>query len=69
MICNKKVEEKRIEIAGNVIKPTDEVRFLGILIDDGLSFKDHVRRLQKQASGMLKRVSKLIPAEVKLKAY
>ena len=72
IICNKKVEEKRIEIAGNVIKRTDKVRFLGILIDDRLSFKDHVRGLQKQvsmASGMLNRVSKLIPAEVKLKAY
>ena len=50
IICNKKVKEKKFEINGNVIKGTDRVRFLGILIDDRLSFKDHVRGLQKQVS-------------------
>ena len=33
IICNEKVEEKRIRIAGNVNKRTDNVRFLGILIN------------------------------------
>ena len=36
IICDKKVEEKRIEIAGNVTKTTDKVQFLGILIDNRL---------------------------------
>ena len=36
IICNRKVEEKRIEIAGNVIKRTNKVRFLGILMIDYL---------------------------------
>ena len=72
IISNKKIEEKRIEIAGEVIKRTDNVKFLGVLIDDRLSFKNHVRGLQKQvsmASGMLNRISKLLPPEIKLKAY
>ena len=72
IICQKKTEEKRIEIAGNVIKRTDRVRFLFILIVDRLFFIDHVRGLEKlvsMVSGMLNRVLKLIPAEVKLKAY
>ena len=45
ILCNKKGEKKRIEIAGNIIKRTDKVRFHGILIDNRLSFKDHVRGL------------------------
>ena len=71
IICSKKVEERRIEIAGIIIKRTDKVRFLVILIDDSLFINDHVRGLQKPVSlalGMLNKVSKSIPAEVKLKA-
>ena len=70
IICKKKVQEETNETAGNVIKGTDKIKFLDILKDDRLSFKDHVSGLQKQvsmASGMLNSVSKLIPAQIKLK--
>ena len=70
--CNKKVEKKKVKISRNAIKRTGKVRFLGIMIDDRLSFIDHVRVLQKQVSmdsGILNKVSKLIPVEVKLNAY
>ena len=39
-ICNKEIEGKRVGIAGNVIKSNDKVKFLGILMDDRLYFKD-----------------------------
>ena len=65
------MEEKNIEIAGKEVKRTDKVKFLGILIDDRLLFKNHVSRFQKNdsmAKGTLNRVSKLAPVEVQLKA-
>ena len=46
--------------------------FLGTLMDDRLCFKNHDSSLQKRvsmATGMLYRVSKMIPVEVKLRAY
>ena len=42
IVCNMKVEENRTEISGNVIKKIDKVRFLRILIDDKISFYDHL---------------------------
>ena len=50
----------------------DNVKFLGVIIDDRLSFKIHVSGLQKQvsmATGMLRTISNMVPDEVKLKAY
>ena len=68
---NKNIEEKRIEITRIQAKRADKVKLLGVLIDDRLSFKNHDSGLQKQvsmATGMLNRVSKIVPVEVKLKA-
>ena len=62
----------RIEIADKVVKITDNVKFLGALIEDGISFKNDVSGLQKQvsmATGMLNRVTKMAPVEVELKVY
>ena len=59
-----------IEIVGNVAKITCKVNFIGILIDDRLPFKNHVRSFQKQlsmVSGILNRDLKLVPIKVKLK--
>ena len=39
-----------IEIAGKEVKRADNVKFLGVLIDNRLSFKNHVSGLQKQVS-------------------
>ena len=44
----KKIDEKKIEIAGKDVKRTDQVEFLGVLIEDRLSFKNHVSGLQKK---------------------
>ena len=66
-------EAKNIEITGKEVKWTGKVKFLTVLlIDDRLSFKNHDSSLKKQvsmATGMLNRVSKMVPVEVKLKAY
>ena len=56
----------------NEVKRTDKLKFLRVLIDDKLSFRNHVSVLQKQvsmATGMLNKVSNMVPVEVKLKAY
>ena len=72
MINNENVGENIIEIAGVLLKRDNKVKFLRLLIDDRLSFKNNFINLQKQlsmATGMLNRISSLVPIEVKLKAY
>ena len=52
-------------------KKSQQGEFLGVLTDCRLSIKNQVSSLQKQmpvASGMLKRVSRLVPIEAQLKA-
>ena len=64
--------KKKIENAGKEIKRADEVQFLGNLIDDRLSFKNHVSGLHDKvsmATGMLNMVSNMVSVEVKLKSY
>ena len=51
---------------------TDNVTSLSNLIQDRLSFKKHVSSFQTQVfmvSGIMIRVSKVIPSEIKLKTY
>ena len=59
--------EENIKIAVKEVKRAANVKSLGDLIEDRLSFKNHVSVLQKHesmATGMLKRVPKLVPAEL-----
>ena len=41
-----KNEEKKFEVASKDVERADKVKFLGVLIDDRLSFKYHVSNIQ-----------------------
>jgi len=59
-------------IENNLIARVTEAQFLGVTIDDKLSFKQHVEQLCGKLSktvGMLNRISNLIPPNVKLSIY
>ena len=62
----------RFEIAvkSNLIKSTEELELLGVVIDRDLSFTEHISASGKKASmrvGVLMRMRKLIPVEAKLR--
>ena len=72
IITNKKIDEKELRISGRIIKRATSVKFLGVTIDDRLSFAGHVRDVTNKissATGMLNRVSTLIPKQVKFNVY
>jgi len=54
------------------IGKVEEAKFLGVTLDHRLSFVPHVERLSKQvsrATGILKRLSSLLPVPVRVKIY
>ena len=72
IFTNRKFDEKELALSGNIIQKTNSIKFLGVTIDDRLSFNEYVRDLVKRISmstGLLYRVSTLVPLKVKLHAY
>ena len=72
IVTNRKFDEKELALSGKIIQKTNSIKFLGVTIDDRLSFNEHVRDLVKRISmstGLLYRVSTLVPLKVKLNAY
>jgi len=61
-----------VRIAGVDVEFVHESKFLGVIIDDKLSFNRHVEKLSSTVSrslGMLNRMSDFIPQSVKLNIY
>ena len=55
-----------------ILKKSDKIKYLGVTIDQKLSFKDHINEKCKSAStvlNMLRRNLHFAPASVKMKAY
>jgi len=73
LISNKRdVVLSNVTIAGIDIDFVDEAKFLGILIDNKLTFKPHTTQISKKLSrtiGMLNRISGLVPPKAKLNIY
>jgi len=72
VLTDKKVVLPGVHIDGKSINRVDTAKFLGITLDERLSFTPHVEHLCKRISsaiGMLKRVSLLLPVNVRLKLY
>ena len=72
IISNRKYNVKDLQLSGKIINRTNHVKFLGVIIDDKLSFSEHVHDLVKKVSsstGVLRRVSNLVPVDVRLKIY
>lgn len=62
----------QITINGEEIKRTTSTRFLGVIIDDQLSWKNHVAHISSKLSksvGIIGRVGKLIPHENRVNLY
>ena len=72
IVTNRKFDEKELALSGKIIQKINSIKILGVIIDDRLSFKEHVRDLVKSISmptGLLCRVSTFVPLKVKLNAY
>jgi len=66
------MNEIEVKIAGKSIERVHEAKFLGVIIDDGLSFTPHVQALCKKLSrsvGVLGRIAAMIPLKAKLGVY
>jgi len=61
-----------VTVANTSVDVVSEAKFLGIIIDDKLSFKQHAVDLCKKLSrsvGMMNRISELVPPAAKIKIY
>ena len=64
--------DRTVRIAGHKLKKVDKVRFLGIIIDDKLTWEPHLEHLVKKLNlsiMMLKRITKFIPKSEYMKLY
>ena len=55
-----------LQINGTIIPEVQETKFLGVIIDNKLSWIPHINKLHKKlksASGLLNRISSIIPKE------
>ena len=50
IVSNKKFAKKELALSGKMIQKTNSLKFLGVTIDDRLSFNEHVRHLAKRIS-------------------
>ena len=70
--CCKNEEVFDLDIGDELIKPVSLVKLLGVLIDDNLSFDEHVSKLCVKAArqtNALRRIVKYIPNECRLNIY
>ena len=70
--CRKNEEVLDLNISDELIKPVSLVKLLGVLIDDNLSFNEHVSKLCVKAArqtNALRRIVKYIPNECRLDIY
>ena len=70
--CRKNEEVFDFNIGDELIRPVSLVKLLGVLIDDNLSFNEHVSKLCVKAARQtneLRRIVKYIPNECRLNIY
>ena len=67
-----RIEEMQTNIDGNDILPSDELKLLGLEIDNELNFTLHIQSICKTASSkiaVLSRLKDMIPLNAKLHIY
>ena len=72
VITKQPKQQLDVEIDGFRIKQAEDLKLLGVIIDDDLTFSKHISATGKKASmrvGVLMRLRKLIPVEAKLQIY
>ena len=65
-------DELSLQIDNQVGKSSDKLTVLGVIIDDKLTFSEHIKDISKRASqkvGVLLRLRNLIPCSAKLQLY
>jgi len=71
-IADRKVDEVEICIAGTEIQRVEKAKFLGVTLDERMSFRYHVKDVCSQLSrsvGMLRRVASDVPPSIRLSIY
>ena len=61
-----------ISVNGHKIKQVDTVKFLGVIIDENLSWDEHIRHLESKLLAsivLIKRVKKFIPSTLYVNIY
>ena len=64
--------EKYLKLAGNTLLKVDKVKFLGVIIDDELSWNHHINHLKEKLNSsinIIKRIMKFIPKSEYHKLY
>ena len=64
--------DKSLKLAGGKLKKVDKVKFLGVMIDDKLSWEPHIEHLKVKLNSsivVIKRIKKFIPGSEYLKLY
>ena len=72
MILGKHSHEPALHIGDSVIEISGFLNILGVCIDDKLSFKDHLSTVLRKVYakvGALRRLRKLVPADISLMLY
>jgi len=72
LITDAKVGEVEISVAGSEIQRVEKAKFLGVMLDDRMSFRHHVKDVCSQLSrsvGMLRRITSLVPRRIRLLIY
>ena len=60
-LVRQKCDETDISLNGQSIKHTDTFKYLGVVLDDTLSFNDHVDYVRMKVSKMLGMFSRIRP--------
>jgi len=72
LITDRSIDDVRICIDGRGIERVNSAKFLGITIDERLSFRYHVQDVYSHLArsvGLLRRLSSVVPCRVKLAIY
>ncbi|MCP4492398.1 MAG: hypothetical protein GY820_34580, partial [Gammaproteobacteria bacterium] len=69
---NNELENLNLAIDGSIIKPVKTTKFLGVIIDDELSWKPHIDALNKKlksACGRIYRIKNCLPSKLHKQIY
>ena len=68
----KELDNVNVELKGQKVTRCDKVKYLGVWIDENLSWRDHIEALRKKCYGGLAKISRLrdsLPAVTKRRVY
>ena len=57
-----KVQSLNVSISGKVLQQVETIKYLGVILDNCLSFKPHLRNKTSRIVGMLRRLHHIVPS-------